>query len=106
MTRNDLTDVNDGLSQISRRGLMASATAGAAALTLGGTALAQNTASDAASGAANGADADAVRNGRLPQSVCKWCFKQMSVEQLAQLSNKIGLKGIDLLRADSFETLK
>src|SRR5687767_2885525 len=92
-------------NSISRRGLMASAAGSAAALTLGGTVMAQDAAKDAAA-AGGGADADAVRNGRLPQSVCKWCFKQMSVEQLAQLSNKIGLKGIDLLRADSFETLK
>jgi hydroxypyruvate isomerase len=100
MTFNHINDTSD--SQISRRGLIASAAGGAAALTLGGTVLAQDAAKETA--AAGGGDA--VRNGKLPQAVCKWCFKQMSVEDLAQLCNKIGLKGIDLLRADSFETLK
>ncbi len=81
---------------ISRRGLIASAAGGAAALTLGGTALAQPAAPDAKS----------VADGRLAQSVCQWCFKKMSVEELAQLSQKIGLKGIDLVGPDAFATLK
>lgn len=80
---------------ISRRGLMVSAAGSAAALTLGGTVLAQ--------GATEG---KAVSDGRLQQSVCKWCFKNMSVEELAQVCNKIGLKGIDLLGPDSFPILK
>jgi hydroxypyruvate isomerase len=83
-------------NELSRRGLIASAAGSAAALTLGGTVLAQG-ASDAGK---------SVADGRLQQSVCKWCFKNMSVEELAQLCNKIGLKGIDLLGPDSFPILK
>ncbi|MGB7161299.1 MAG: TIM barrel protein [Tepidisphaeraceae bacterium] len=83
---------------LSRRNLIASAAGGAAALTLGGaSALAQNTPA---------VDPDAVRAGRLQQSVCHWCFKKMSVEELAQVSSKIGLKGIDLVGPDAFATLK
>ena len=82
-------------NELSRRGLIASAAGSAAALTLGGTVLAQAA-----------TDAKAVADGKLQQSVCHWCFKKMSVEELAQLCNKIGLKGIDLLGPDSFATLK
>ena len=95
-------DSNGGGNPISRRGLIASAAGGAAALTLGGAALAQNNPTQAAAGP----DADAVRNGKLPQSVCQWCFKKMSIEQLAQTAQNIGLKGIDLVGPDTFETLK
>src|SRR5688572_24353312 len=35
-----------------------------------------------------------VKNGRLKQSVCKWCY-QMSVEELAAASKQMGLPGID-----------
>ncbi len=83
---------------LSRRNLIATAASGVAAMTLGGTtAPAQN---------APAIDAGAVREGRLQQSVCQWCFSKMSVEELAQLSSKIGLKGIDLVGPDSFATLK
>ncbi len=91
-------------NEISRRNLMVSAAGSAAALTLGGNVLAQDAAKDPGAGA--GASGDAVRNGRLQQAVCKWCFPNMSVEELAQLCNKIGLKGIDLVGADTFATLK
>ena len=94
---------NNGGNPISRRGLIASAAGGAAAFTLGGAALAQNAPTQAGPAAP---DPDAVRNGKLPQSVCHWCFKKMSVEELAQLSQKIGLKGIDLVGPDTFPTLK
>jgi hydroxypyruvate isomerase len=98
MNHTNINDDNNATTTnpISRRGLMASAAGGAAALSLGGTVLAQQGATDA----------KAVGEGRLPQSVCKWCFKNMSVEELAQLCNKIGLKGIDLVGPDAFPTLK
>ena len=44
--------------------------------------------------------------GRIKQSVCQWCFKAWSIEELAQTAQKIGLKGIDLVDPDAFETLK
>jgi hydroxypyruvate isomerase len=47
-----------------------------------------------------------VRDGRLRQSVCKWCFPKMSVEELAVAAKRIGLVGIDLLSPGDFETLK
>jgi hydroxypyruvate isomerase len=38
-----------------------------------------------------------VRNGRLKQSVCKWCYRNLSVEELAQNAAAMGIVAIDLL---------
>jgi len=44
--------------------------------------------------------------GRLKQSVCKWCYKGMSLEEMATTATGLGLIGIDLLGPDDFPTLK
>ena len=44
--------------------------------------------------------------GKLNQSVCKWCFPQVSLEAMALHAKKIGLVGIDLLGPGDFTTLK
>src|SRR5260370_31773382 len=41
------------------------------------------------------------RKGRLKQSVCRWCYKDIPLGDLARESAKLGLKGMDLLGADS-----
>lgn len=43
------------------------------------------------------------RKGRIQQSVCQWCYRQMPVEQLAEYAAKIGLRGVDLLKPDEYE---
>jgi hydroxypyruvate isomerase len=43
------------------------------------------------------------RKGRIRQSVCQWCYRQMSIEQLAQSAASIGLQGVDLLQPDDYE---
>ena len=53
-----------------------------------------------ASGSACGAER-VVKNGRLKQSVCKWCY-QMPVEELAAVVKQMGLVGIDLLTPRDF----
>ena len=45
-------------------------------------------------------------NGNLKQSVCKWCYKDMSVEQLAHEAARIGLKSVELLAPDDWPVLK
>src|SRR5579872_4142654 len=35
--------------------------------------------------------------GRIKQSVARWCYSKISVEDLAKESARIGLKGIDLI---------
>ena len=100
----DLSGNSNNSNQLSRRSLMASAAGTAAALTLGGGAA---MAAESVSISKDiGANAEAVRNGRIPQSVCQWCFKGMSIEELASTAQKIGLKGIDLVGPDAFDTLK
>src|SRR4249919_445385 len=45
-------------------------------------------------------------NGNLNQSVCKWCYKEMSVEQLAHEAAQIGLKSVELLTPEEWPALK
>ncbi|MBV8114537.1 MAG: TIM barrel protein [Silvibacterium sp.] len=40
---------------------------------------------------------------RIKQSVCRWCYKDMSVDQLCTLSASLGMKGVDLLNVDEWE---
>ena len=50
----------------------------------------------AGGGAAATAEAPAVR-GRLKQSVSRWCYGKMSLDELCQHAARIGYKGIDLI---------
>lgn len=47
-----------------------------------------------------------AKQGRLNQSVCKWCFPKMSVEELAVQVKGLGMVGIDLLDPPDFPILK
>ena len=47
-----------------------------------------------------------VKKGRINQSVSKWCFGKWSLDQLCEVSKKLGLKAIDLLGPSAFATLK
>jgi hydroxypyruvate isomerase len=52
------------------------------------------------------AKADGVppaRKGRIHQSVCRWCYKEIPLDQLCAYAAQIGLKGIDLLQPDEYE---
>ena len=44
-----------------------------------------------------------ARKGRVHQSVCQWCYRQMSIDQLAQSAAGIGLQAVDLLQPDDYE---
>jgi len=44
-----------------------------------------------------------VATSRIKQSACRWCYKDMSVDQLCQLGAEVGLKGIDLLNVDEWD---
>src|SRR5262245_1052816 len=37
--------------------------------------------------------------GRLKQSACRWCYRNIPLEELAKFASEIGLKGIDLLNS-------
>ena len=48
-----------------------------------------------------------AKKGRLNQSVCKWCFSKMSLEELCGHAKTLGMVGIDLIDpGEDFETLK
>ncbi|MFG0288525.1 MAG: hydroxypyruvate isomerase, partial [Rhodopirellula sp. JB044] len=89
---------------VSRRSLLSrslATAAGAATLASAGSAVAAESVADAP--APPSADA---KKGRLNQSVCKWCYRELSLEEMCQAATKFGLVGIDLLGPDDFPTLK
>jgi hydroxypyruvate isomerase len=46
------------------------------------------------------------KKGRLNQSVCKWCYSKIELEDLAKFCAGLGMVGIDLLDPPDFPTLK
>jgi len=48
----------------------------------------------------------AAPGGRLKQSVCRWCYSKTSLDDLCQNAQRIGLKGIDLVNAPDWPTVK
>src|ERR1044071_8724088 len=46
------------------------------------------------------------RKGRIKQSVSRWCYKQIPLDQLCAYAAQIGLKGVDLLNPDEYEVPK
>ena len=43
---------------------------------------------------------------RLNQSVCRWCYGKISLDDLCSAAKRMGLVGIDLLGPNDFPTLK
>ncbi len=80
---------------LSRRNFGAVAVAGTATASLAKTSFAQTEIAQVA-----------ARQGRLKQSVCRWCFGKMSLELLCEKAVQLGLVGIDLLTPSDFVTLK
>ncbi|MGH9629956.1 MAG: hydroxypyruvate isomerase family protein [Bryobacteraceae bacterium] len=48
----------------------------------------------------------AERKGRLNQSVCRWCYKDVPIDELAKASARIGLKSIDLIAPEEWPAAK
>ena len=84
-------------ASLSRRDLLAAATAA-----VGVAALAPMAAADDVAGASE----TKPSGGRLKQSVCKWCYGNMPLDHLCAAAKKMGLVGIDLLGPDEFKTVK
>ena len=47
-----------------------------------------------------------AKQGRLNQSVCKWCYGKIELEEMAKFCAGLGMVGIDLLDPPDFPTLK
>jgi hydroxypyruvate isomerase len=43
------------------------------------------------------------RKGQIWQSVSRWCYKQIPLDELCAYAAQIGLKGVDLLNPDEYE---
>jgi hydroxypyruvate isomerase len=44
-----------------------------------------------------------TRKGHIRQSVARWCYPKLSVDELSEYGAQIGLKGIDLLKPEEYE---
>src|SRR5262249_37348784 len=44
--------------------------------------------------------------GRLQQSVCRWCYAKIPLDDLCTAGVRMGLAGVDLLKPSDFETVK
>ncbi len=80
---------------LSRREVLGMAAVGAAALTVPG----------AASAAGESTQAT-PKAGRLKQSVCRWCYGNMKLEDLATKAKAMGITAIDLLNEDEWAVVK
>ncbi len=78
------------MRKLTRRALLRSSIAGLAATQVPSLAL------DSA--------ATVQRKGRIRQSVCQWCYPHIAVDQLAEYASQIGLRGVDLLQPEQYET--
>jgi hydroxypyruvate isomerase len=45
-------------------------------------------------------------NGRIKQSVCRWCYGQVKLEKLADEARKMGYQSIELLTIDEYKLVK
>ncbi len=75
--------------KFTRRTLLKSSVAGIAAAGLPATRLRPSTA--------------AGREGRIRQSVSRWCYEKIPLDQLCAYAAEIGLKGVDLLQVEEYE---
>jgi hydroxypyruvate isomerase len=44
--------------------------------------------------------------GRLKQSVCRWCYRNLTLDDLAKAAADIGLKGVDLIGPNDWPAVK
>src|SRR4051794_35086515 len=83
-----------------RRDLLQTAAAVTAAAAVTGSVV-PSAAAAAAAPARNGAS-----SGRIHQSVCRWCYGKISLDDLCSAAKRMGLVGIDLLGPADFPTIK
>jgi len=80
-------------SKITRRSVVAAAAGAAGALASG-------------TQSAKAATGKAVTRGRIKQSVCHWCYRDMSVDALAEEAAKMGLRSVELLGDQDWPVVK
>ena len=50
--------------------------------------------------------AETGRGGRIKQSICKWCYRNMTVDQLAGHAARLGYKSVELLAPKDWATVR
>ena len=45
-------------------------------------------------------------NGNIHHSVCKWCYRNQTLEEVCQKAKDIGMEAIDLLGVEDYPTVK
>ena len=85
-------------NKLNRRSLLKQLTVGTAALSVSG--------SIPGFAAELGHVKSVALNGNINHAVCRWCFSQMTVDQLCVESKKLGIKGIDLVGPSDWDTVK
>ncbi len=79
-------------ARVSRRTMMTTTSGVAAGMMLGQAASAQQP--------------SAQLKGRLKQSVCKWCYKNQTLDELCKAAAEIGLKSVELLGPEEWPVVK
>ena len=51
----------------------------------------------------SGQNAPVARNGRVKQSVSRWCYQQIPLDDLCASAAQMGLKAVDLLKLEEFQ---
>ncbi|MCE9605119.1 MAG: TIM barrel protein [Planctomycetia bacterium] len=90
----DARSVHDTAAKFPRRRLIRSAVVGAAGLAL------------AAPSAAPAAETYRIKNDRIQQSIVPWCYRPLTVPQLAKMGLELGYKSIELIPATEWPLLK
>jgi hydroxypyruvate isomerase len=83
-----------------RRAAIKNIVAGSAALAAGGTVLSSFTSSSHSTGKST------QLKGNIQHAVCRWCFSDLTVEQLCAAAKDMGITGIDLVGPSDWPTLK
>jgi len=47
-----------------------------------------------------------IHNNRIKQSICRWCYEKLSMDELCRIAVRIGYRGIDLVGPEDFPILK
>lgn len=93
------------MSMLSRRRLIQGTVAGSVLASLSSTGFSQTNAPPTPPAAASVAKEGPPipRKGRIKQSVSRWCYQKIAMDDLCAYSAHIGLKGIDLLKPEEYE---
>jgi hydroxypyruvate isomerase len=89
----DMKEASGEEIAMTRRGLATGAAAGLGLIASG------------LGGVAAAAPARSIERGRIRQSVCRWCYPKLSVEELCAAAKALGLESVELLGPESYETV-